>query len=62
MTQMMEIEDVAAERKLLLMQLYQQAFPLVAKFVRNRNGSFEEAKDIFQDALVIYYENWPMAV
>ncbi|WP_207512728.1 RNA polymerase sigma factor [Longitalea luteola] len=38
------------------MQLYQQAFPLVAKYVRDRGGSFEQAKDIFQDALVIYYE------
>src|ERR1044071_762581 len=56
MMQTMVIEDLAAERKVLFMHLYQQAFPLVAKFVRNRGGSFEEAKDIFQDALVIYYE------
>jgi DNA-directed RNA polymerase specialized sigma24 family protein len=52
----MEIEDVAAERKTLFMQLYQQAFPLVAKYVHSMGGSFEEAKDVFQDALVIYYE------
>jgi DNA-directed RNA polymerase specialized sigma24 family protein len=56
MTQTMEIEDVAIERKTLFIQLYQQAFPLVAKYVREMGGSFEEAKDIFQDALVIYYE------
>lgn len=56
MTQTMEIEDIAAERKVLFMQLYQQAFPLVAKYVRDMGGSFEEAKDVFQDALVIYYE------
>jgi DNA-directed RNA polymerase specialized sigma24 family protein len=56
MTQMMEIEDVVAERKILFTQLYQQAFPLVAKYVRDMGGSFEEAKDVFQDALVIYYE------
>jgi DNA-directed RNA polymerase specialized sigma24 family protein len=56
MTHTMEIEDVAAERKTLFMQLYQQAFPLVAKYVHSMGGSFEEAKDVFQDALVIYYE------
>lgn len=56
MTQSIMTEDIAAERKVLFMHLYQQAFPLVAKFVRDRGGSFEEAKDIFQDALVIYYE------
>jgi len=56
MTQTMETEDVAAERKVLFMQLYRRAFPLVAKYVANMGGSFEEAKDVFQDALVIYYE------
>jgi DNA-directed RNA polymerase specialized sigma24 family protein len=56
MIQLMAIEDLAAERKALFMQLYKQAFPLVAKFVSERGGSFDEAKDIFQDALVIYYE------
>lgn len=56
MTHTMEKEDVAAERKILFMQLYQQAFPLVAKYVHTMGGTFEEAKDIFQDSLVIYYE------
>jgi DNA-directed RNA polymerase specialized sigma24 family protein len=56
MMQEMVIEDRATERKVLFMHLYQQAFPLVAKYVRNKGGSFEEAKDIFQDALVLYYE------
>ncbi|ALL05540.1 RNA polymerase subunit sigma-70 [Pedobacter sp. PACM 27299] len=40
----------------LLMSLYQDAFPLVASHVRKMGGSFEEARDIFQDALIIYYE------
>ena len=37
-------------------ELYELAFPLVAKFVRKSNGSFQEAKDIFHDALIIFYE------
>lgn len=56
MSPTMEITDVAEERRVLFIQLYQQAFPLVAKYVHTMGGSFEEAKDIFQDALVIYYE------
>jgi DNA-directed RNA polymerase specialized sigma24 family protein len=36
--------------------LYAVAFPTVAAFVRKMNGTFDDAKDIFQDALVIYYE------
>lgn len=56
MYQTIEIEDVAAERSMLFMQLYQKAFPLVAKYISTRGGSFDDAKDIFQDALVIYYE------
>ena len=37
-------------------ELYEQAFPLVAKFVSKMNGSFQDAKDIFHDALIIFYE------
>jgi DNA-directed RNA polymerase specialized sigma24 family protein len=44
------------ERSELFISLYKKSFPLVAKHVSNRGGSFDEAKDVFQDALVIYYE------
>jgi len=37
-------------------ELYEKAFPPVARFVRKMNGSFEDAKDIFHDAMVIFYE------
>lgn len=37
-------------------QLYELTFPIVAKFVSKMSGSFEDARDIFHDALVIYYE------
>jgi RNA polymerase sigma factor (sigma-70 family) len=38
--------------------LYESAFPGVARFVSKMNGSFEDAKDIFQDALVIFHEKY----
>ena len=45
---------VARER--FFMGLYEAAFPAVGKFVSSRGGTFQDAKDIFQDALVIFYE------
>lgn len=58
---MLEIQSsfnihVPEERVLLFAQLYEEAFPNVAKFVANRGGTFDDAKDIFHDALVILYE------
>ncbi|MDM1295718.1 sigma-70 family RNA polymerase sigma factor [Sphingobacterium sp. N143] len=46
----------SVERQKLFMQLYQRVFPIVARYVSKMGGSFEEAKDVFQDALVAYYE------
>jgi DNA-directed RNA polymerase specialized sigma24 family protein len=43
-------------REQLFEGLYERAFPLVAKFVSHRKGTLQDAKDIFQDALVIYCE------
>jgi DNA-directed RNA polymerase specialized sigma24 family protein len=44
------------EREKLFIALYKGAFPAVARYVSKMGGTFDEAKDIFQDALVIYYE------
>lgn len=44
------------EREQVFVSLYKKAFPAVAKYVNQMGGSFDEAKDVFQDALVIYYE------
>jgi DNA-directed RNA polymerase specialized sigma24 family protein len=46
----------AKARKQLFEALYKSAFPRVAHFVSSRKGSFQDAKDIFQDSLVIYIE------
>jgi DNA-directed RNA polymerase specialized sigma24 family protein len=39
-----------------LTQLYLSVFPAVAVYIKNKGGTLDEAKDVFQDALVIYYE------
>ncbi|MDB5030334.1 sigma-70 family RNA polymerase sigma factor [Mucilaginibacter sp.] len=46
----------AEKRQVLFTGLYKQAFPVVAKYISRMGGSFDEAKDVFQDALIIYYE------
>jgi RNA polymerase sigma factor (sigma-70 family) len=44
------------DREAWLTTLYTNAFPLVARHISRMGGSLEEARDIFQDALIIYYE------
>jgi DNA-directed RNA polymerase specialized sigma24 family protein len=39
-----------------LTQLYLKGFPVVARYVARRGGTMDEAKDVFQDALIILYE------
>lgn len=50
-----EHED-RAEREQTFAHLYEQGFPIIARFVSQMGGTLPEAKDIFQDALVIYWE------
>lgn len=39
-----------------LKSTYQQLFPAVARYVAKRGGTPEEAKDVFHDALLVYFE------
>lgn len=48
-------------RGAFFMALYKKAFPNVARYIARMGGSLEEAQDIFQDALVIYYEKFASA-
>jgi len=50
------IDQLAEARRELFISIYKKAFPVVAKYISRMGGSFDEAKDVFQDALVIYYE------
>lgn len=53
---MKAIQNPQVRRELLFTKLYLEAFPKVAAFIGNRGGVMDEAKDLFQEALVIYYE------
>ena len=49
-----QIKDILMEKTMIT--IYQDVFPSVARYVSKRGGTFEEAKDVFHDALLIYYE------
>jgi len=56
MPEMNNLIQTAAAREKLFIALYKSTFPSVAGYVSKMGGTFDAAKDIFQDALVIYYE------
>jgi RNA polymerase sigma factor (sigma-70 family) len=39
----------------ILKILYKQHFPLIRAFILNNNGTVDDAKDIFQEALIVIY-------
>ncbi|QDH78940.1 sigma-70 family RNA polymerase sigma factor [Echinicola soli] len=43
-------------REEFFLKMYYESFPDVARYVSKRGGSMEDAKDVFQDSLMIYYE------
>ncbi|MXV15336.1 RNA polymerase sigma factor [Hufsiella ginkgonis] len=46
----------AAGRPYLFRMLYKSVFPSAAAWIARRGGTFDEAEDVFQDALLVYYE------
>lgn len=56
----MEVLEVCEKKavvpKDLFRALYREVFPSVAQYIGKKGGTFEQAKDVFQDALIIYYE------
>lgn len=39
-----------------LQDLYEKTFPVFARYAVRMNASFEDARDVFHDAMVIYFE------
>ena len=50
------VNDTLSLRDKFFEETYESVFPAVASFVHQMNGSYQDAKDIFQDALIIYFE------
>jgi RNA polymerase sigma factor (sigma-70 family) len=51
------IEGLRSGDSLVLSALYKKYYNLVLKFVVNNSGSEEAARDIYQEAVIVLYEN-----
>jgi RNA polymerase sigma factor (sigma-70 family) len=49
-------QALLADRAQALTQLYRRAYPAVQRLVLRQGGSPQDAQDVFQDALVVLYE------
>ncbi|WP_230471147.1 RNA polymerase sigma factor [Hymenobacter jejuensis] len=49
-------QALLADRERTLTRLYQRTFPMVRRYVLRNGGTVHDAQDVFQDALVIFYE------
>lgn len=44
------------QRADFFIMIYKKVFPKVAQYISRKGGSLDDAKDIFQESIVIYYE------
>lgn len=53
-----QLKEIAQSlnREERMLSIYERCFPSIARFVNQHGGTLEDAKDIFQDTLVAYYE------
>lgn len=49
-------KEFQTRREKTFAKLYESTFPVVSKLVKRLGGTLEEAKDLFQDAMIIFYE------
>ncbi|MEQ9169091.1 MAG: sigma-70 family RNA polymerase sigma factor [Fulvivirga sp.] len=54
---MLVLEQTAQEtRKEKITEWYKDFFPVVAAYISRRGGEMEDARELFQEALIIFYE------
>lgn len=51
------LEELKAKNENSIRYLYKLHFPMVLNFVLSNSGSEEEAKDVYQDAFIVLYNN-----
>jgi RNA polymerase sigma factor (sigma-70 family) len=51
------IDGIRQDNRPIMNRLYKIHFPMVLHFVNSNNGTEEEAKDIYQEAFIVLYEN-----
>lgn len=50
------LEGIAKGDSLIIRQVYKQYFNSITQYVLNNSGSIDDAKDVFQDAIMVIYE------
>ena len=50
------LEGLAASDKRAIETIYRENFNMVQSLVINNNGSADDAKDVFQEAMIVLYE------
>lgn len=50
------VEAFRSGNKMVLQQFYKSNYPMIAHFVISNGGTDDEAKDIYQDAIIAIYE------
>ncbi|GAB3938760.1 RNA polymerase sigma factor [Larkinella terrae] len=48
--------DLLTDRDYTMERIYAKTYPMVRHYVREHGGSEEDAKDVFHEAMIIYYE------
>jgi len=50
------LRESEAKRELALTHMYSKLFPVIKSYIHKNNGTDEDAADIFQDAMIVFYE------
>lgn len=50
------LAGIRNEDESALSYLYKQHYPMILHFIQHNNGTDDEAKDIYQEAIIIFYE------
>ncbi|MFL5728114.1 MAG: RNA polymerase sigma factor [Cytophagaceae bacterium] len=50
------IAGLTAGSESALSSLYKSYFPMILNFIQNNSGSYDEAKDVYQEAVILFYE------
>jgi len=50
------LQEGEARKDLALKSLYRSLYPVIKSYILKNNGTEEDAADIFQDAIVVFYE------
>jgi len=50
------IEKIRKEDRKTLSKIYEETYPMVAKYVRENSGSEADAQDVFQDGFYLFIQ------